>query len=325
VGFYGKNFLENTFASHTVNGVAITNNGDGSVTLNGTATENAIFTLGYISQKLGNDFVLSGVKGSVVLYATYTKNGVYVSETWNTSGETSLRDDIEYDKVSVSVYIAKGITCNNATIYPMVRHKNYNSEFEQGKTPQTLTLTDTLRGIDDIADEIDFARGVKIQRAYAVDLSTLEWTMSYDSIFSAILPHSAIGTSWAQTSNVLCTHYKPTCVSGNGMGVFDDGGDDCITLGDGASVNYIHVKDSSYTDSASFKASLGGVYLVYPLSTPIETPLTESELNAYRQLYTNKGNTTILSEADMEVSYVADTKLYIDNKLAELTALALEV
>jgi hypothetical protein len=59
-------------------------------------------------------------------------------------------------------------------------------------------------------------------------------------------------------------------------------------------------------------------------ATPIETPLTETELNAYRQLHTNKPNTTIISEADMEISYVADTKLYIDNKIAELTALTLE-
>jgi hypothetical protein len=60
-------------------------------------------------------------------------------------------------------------------------------------------------------------------------------------------------------------------------------------------------------------------------ATPQETPLTETELNAYRQLHTNKPNTTVLSEVDMEVSYVADTKLYIDNKIAELTALTLEV
>ncbi len=67
-----------------------------------------------------------------------------------------------------------------------------------------------------------------------------------------------------------------------------------------------------------------GAEVVYVLPSPIEKTLTEQELNAYRQLYTNKGTTTILSEADMEVSYVADTKLYIDNKLAELTALTLE-
>ena len=38
--------------------------------------------------------------------------------------------------------------------------------------------------------------------------------------------------------------------------------------------------------------------------TPIETALTETELNAYRHLMTNKGTTTILSECeDTEVTY----------------------
>jgi hypothetical protein len=47
-----------------------------------------------------------------------------------------------------------------------------------------------------------------------------------------------------------------------------------------------------------------GAEVVYILPTPIETPLSETELNAYRQLYTNKGNTTILSECeDTEITY----------------------
>ncbi|MBO5868966.1 MAG: hypothetical protein J6Q54_08665 [Oscillospiraceae bacterium] len=55
------------------------------------------------------------------------------------------------------------------------------------------------------------------------------------------------------------------------------------------------------------------------LATPIETPLSETELAAYRALHTNKPNTTILNDsgAYMSVDYTADTKLYIDNKIKE--------
>ena len=57
----------------------------------------------------------------------------------------------------------------------------------------------------------------------------------------------------------------------------------------------------------------------YILVTPIETPLSETELAAYRALHTNKPNTTILNDsgAYMSVDYTADTKLYIDNKIKE--------
>ena len=45
------------------------------------------------------------------------------------------------------------------------------------------------------------------------------------------------------------------------------------------------------------------IHIIYPLKTPIETPLSETELNAYRQLMTNSGATTILSEATAEATY----------------------
>ena len=59
--------------------------------------------------------------------------------------------------------------------------------------------------------------------------------------------------------------------------------------------------------------------VVYPLEVPIKTPLSETELAAYRALHTNKPNTTILNDsgAYMSVDYTADTKLYIDNKIKE--------
>ena len=58
---------------------------------------------------------------------------------------------------------------------------------------------------------------------------------------------------------------------------------------------------------------------IYLLANPIETPLSETEIAAYRALHTNKPNTTILNDsgAHMAVAYTADTKLYIDNLLKE--------
>lgn len=60
--------------------------------------------------------------------------------------------------------------------------------------------------------------------------------------------------------------------------------------------------------------------VVYELETPIVTPIPAEELAQYAVLHTNKPNTTIFNDAGahMEVEYVADTKMYIDNKFAEL-------
>lgn len=60
--------------------------------------------------------------------------------------------------------------------------------------------------------------------------------------------------------------------------------------------------------------------VIYILEAPIERDLTPEEITAYKALHTNYPVTTILNDenAGMEVSYVADTKNYIDKKFAEL-------
>ena len=65
----------------------------------------------------------------------------------------------------------------------------------------------------------------------------------------------------------------------------------------------------------------------YPLTEPIETPLTDEEIAAYKALHTYKPNTTIYNSegADMSVEYVADTKLYVDNKIDKAIKNILEV
>jgi hypothetical protein len=62
------------------------------------------------------------------------------------------------------------------------------------------------------------------------------------------------------------------------------------------------------------------VECIYILATPIETPLSETEIAAYRAMHSNYPNTTVLNDAGahMVVKYAADTKLYIDNKIAAL-------
>jgi hypothetical protein len=53
----------------------------------------------------------------------------------------------------------------------------------------------------------------------------------------------------------------------------------------------------------------------YVLATPIETPLTAAELEAFKALYTNRPNTTVFNDsgAPMELTYNVDTKTYFDS------------
>lgn len=62
-----------------------------------------------------------------------------------------------------------------------------------------------------------------------------------------------------------------------------------------------------------------GATVIYALATPIETALTADEIGEYAKLHTYFPNTTIQNdeECHMKVRYVADTKSYIDNRIAK--------
>lgn len=58
--------------------------------------------------------------------------------------------------------------------------------------------------------------------------------------------------------------------------------------------------------------------IMYVMDTPIETPLSEEEIAAYRALHTYDGATVVSTAEDvagLEVRYVADAQKYIDNRL----------
>lgn len=68
------------------------------------------------------------------------------------------------------------------------------------------------------------------------------------------------------------------------------------------------------------------VIVRYALKTPIERDLTPEEIAAYKALRTYGPTTVVSNDAGvhMEVTYVADTKTYIDNKFAALNKAVLD-
>jgi hypothetical protein len=167
-----------------------------------------------------------------------------------------------------------------------------------------------------VSDEIDFARGVRIRRigsttfdgsddeSWEYDTSKLAFRCKIsDDILRSNVPDNE--------SRVLNTHYKYD------FGVWND-----VVTHRGYVVNFdvISIRNLSVDTVTSFREllSVSPVTVRYILSNPVETPLSDGELLAYKALYTNYKNNTILSEAGMKVTYATDTKLYIDNKFAEL-------
>ena len=117
----GKNILPITLTTQVINGVQVTKNSDGSVTLNGTTTANTNFIWfeGSLSLEAGTYYIgLKTINNDMNLYL---KNG----------GNTIIHQpmNVEYDTLtlesaktytSLRSYAVSGKTFNNVTFYPMI-------------------------------------------------------------------------------------------------------------------------------------------------------------------------------------------------------------
>ena len=97
-------------------------------------------------------------------------------------------------------------------------------------------------------------------------------------------------------------------------------------IDEASSTNVLFAVSKSYGstfDEIRQKLIDAGAKILYVLATPIETDLTSEQLTAYAALKTYNPNTTITTDsspaAGVSVDYVADTKTYIDNKIASIS------
>lgn len=123
LGYQRKNLLKNTAVSQTKNGVTFTVNEDGSVTANGTATSNAIFTLSEIALTVGKKYTLSGCPegGSSAAFKLYGLD----TTNWAGEGSDYGNGDTFTNRRSPAQYriaIYAGYTADNLTFYPMLRY-----------------------------------------------------------------------------------------------------------------------------------------------------------------------------------------------------------
>ena len=133
VGWTGKNLLKNTASTTTTNGITFTVNGDGSVTVNGTATATTIFAINSAvkSHLVENGkYILSGCPtgGASDTYRmdlrSVASGGATEPLLEDTGdGRTFTLSSTIYSNYEIGIYIriADGTTVSNLTFYPMLR------------------------------------------------------------------------------------------------------------------------------------------------------------------------------------------------------------
>ena len=188
------------------------------------------------------------------------------------------------------------------------------TDYEPYRPPQTLTLTSptSLPGIPVdsggnytdstgrqwICDEVDLERGVYVQRVKKSSISDVTWRMTNANKheFATEALHNIANKSYRYV-NGLCDMYNVV------VSELERFTDKSVIFGiDGYQ---LFVCDSNFGTIDEIQAYFvkHPLTIMYALATPIETPLSEADLAAYRALTTYRGTTILESECGLKVKY----------------------
>lgn len=234
----------------------------------------------------------------------------------------TIKKEYEY----INIHIAYGSVPDNVQIEKGTEATSY----EPYKQPQSLPIT-TPTGLSAIpvpsgtsgitytdaggqawiADEIDFARGKYVQRVWKGVFdgsSDEEWGEHWrEGTYTTRIKWSDL----VLPRKILCNQY----IYGNGIGQFD-------SLLDNGQLHLYFNYDNGTIGMDAFKALIASnpIKVMTYLNTPIETDLSEAQIQAYKSLTTFKP-TSIISNgagAQMEVEYACNTKTWVTNKINTL-------
>lgn len=285
----GKNLAQPLMPTTTVDGVTVTNNGDGTYTLNGTAIANATFRLdqsGY-----GKADNLKKYKGTYTFSRSNTSYEARVMQhnTWKQVmylgiGSQSITKKIDIDDCFVFISTSKGTTYNNVLVDLQIESGSTATAFEPYHE-QTVTLPYTLNAIpvesggnvtidgqQYVADYVDVERG-KLVRHIKEKSDTISIAVAgsvgglgnYDYDIPFIknvicnitnIVYEDINQGWAS---------QQACISGSNAGEL----------------------------RVYLPAGNHNVKIIYELETPEEIDLTTEEIKAFELLQTYYPTTNI--------------------------------
>ena len=180
----GKNLISYpyTFLGTDNSGLTVTDNKDGSITINGTASKIVYFHIvkhygdGSLKLPVGK-YIISDNKSdsSAPNFAAHVrKNNADVTYVVaNKENNVLTINDTNYDYIWISITIQEGTVFNNVTYRPQLESGSQVTNYELYKKPKTtnIYLNEPLRKVGDYADYIDF-KNKKVVRNVKVNDNT---------------------------------------------------------------------------------------------------------------------------------------------------------
>ena len=334
----GKNYLKNTVTSQTKNEVVIKVNEDKSILVNtnGTTTvDTTIILCRSTDVKLkSGKYILNGTpkNDNQYKFRLHFFNSTGKDEVISDYGDGNTIEFIDNGQNwNVSLFIKAGTQISNLTFYPMISKEG--GEYEPYK--ETLSTIPTPNGIagikvdsggnytdqngqqwvcDEIVKYAD-GSGAYIQRigksvfdgSEDEQWSQLgsEFGFRYKSLLSKNVVNSDKSNGvFSMNSSLQPTNYGGTYSQQNSYTITNN-------------AIYVSLSGTETLEEIKEYLSTKPMTVLATLAEPIETPLTAEEIAEIETFYSV---TNISNDFDcgMKVTYVADSKNYIDNQLAKM-------
>lgn len=314
---HGKNFIPYPYYeginSDLKNGITYTDNGDGSVTADGTATAESIFRFSVkMSEKVidrNTNYFLSGCpsggseKTFFLRFAPRNSSNNNI-RNFDDIGDGKLIDVSDtltgVDRYAAYIIIRSGTTVSNLTFRPQLELGDAATDYEPyQESVVTLSEAVTLHGIDDVKDRIVRKDGVLcIERnCYDFTLDGSEtWTLgSVDNLFRTTV---VAGISPKAITAMLSDSY--ICSMQSVANMPDKTIRQSVTADSTTAV--AHIKDSSYTTVDELTAALAEnpVRCIVMRAEPTYESLPTADQIALMSLKTFDTVTYISTDSDIE-------------------------
>lgn len=282
----GDNLLKFPFATSSANrnGLVITSQQDGSITVNGTATAGTWYAINLDIEKrlpMNTPMALSGCPAGGSTKSYYI--GLYLGGKWfsdSGNGNTDIKFTTQEISSRVEVSIIKGTVCNNLTFYPKIEVGTTITPYRkyQGST-NTLTLPETVYG-----GEVDAVTGDGNNNTKVITLDGNELKFSQSSIYFNLPMHSAPGI--LARGIICCSHFDSKRFGVNTNYEF------CFILASDIADLFANVDDLNAYLAAQYAAGTP-VQIAYKLAKPV--PFTATGAQPMPAL---AGVNTVLTDAD---------------------------
>ena len=313
----GKNLLPYPYELSTItrNGITFTDNGDGTVTANGTATNDTSFQLkiwGNVELPAG-EYIICGCPagGSVSTYrmnvAAKDDNLNIFKDTFDTGTGVKIIANNGLKHIYATCHVSEGTTVNNLLYKPQLEVGNIATAYEPYRgTSLSAALPEIIYG-----GMLDWNTGV-LTVTHEKDELNVVTSFSQTANNRAAFALSNKGKTYNKISAISDKYLYKTGVYRNDLneiGFCINESSAWIRLGNDSEVDT--------QDKAQEYFEENPVTVIYELAEPYTIQFTPQQLDLL------KGSNHLWSDCGgTDVTYIADTKLYIDHRIAAvLTAM----